>query len=228
MRVTTAFMVPTGVLPCAWHRQTICTRRTAWNGTAAADAARSAAAFRGRVSELCMAAYQYEGGENRSDKGNTQAASPSSQPQRQALQTKDTVGLFSQIGPEMTLSAVLDALRDNPREEAIDTLYAVANIDVWEWRHTFFGRAMDLGLYDSFRRVLISEPFAALLGHTERELTGAVRADSAHFLCRVRVVDADLDTSFFTIFLSQSPSFNGSERWMLDRIVYDDTCRAHA
>jgi len=145
---------------------------------------------------------------------------------------KDRVALLAQLSPEETLSALLDALRENVHtgpsaDDGIDALYAFANVDVWSIGHSFFGKSMDLGQFERFKRVLITNPYQSLLGHLERENISALRVDKSHYLSRFRVLDSVGRThSVFSFSLSESMLANGGQSWMVDSIIHEFSCPA--
>eukprot|EP00184_Porphyridium_aerugineum_P004158 CAMPEP_0184695864 /NCGR_PEP_ID=MMETSP0313-20130426/3355_1 /TAXON_ID=2792 /ORGANISM="Porphyridium aerugineum, Strain SAG 1380-2" /LENGTH=157 /DNA_ID=CAMNT_0027154391 /DNA_START=533 /DNA_END=1003 /DNA_ORIENTATION=+ len=148
---------------------------------------------------------------------NNSSSSPMSPDTR--IQPRDKVSLYAQLGPEQTLRAILDALRDNEqsgkfKDEGIDALYSFANVDVWSVQHNFFGSKMDLGQFERFKRVMITNPYGMLLQHKEREFLSSWRVDEKQFLGRFRVLDSLGETqAYFSALMSKNEIANGTSRW---------------
>ncbi|OSX75757.1 hypothetical protein BU14_0222s0002 [Porphyra umbilicalis] len=79
------------------------------------------------------------------------------------------------------LLAALCGNRDAGRDEGIEALYMLANIDVWGvGADTFFGpgKKMDLGQFERFRRVMITAPYASLVDASAVAVTSALRLEA--------------------------------------------------
>lgn len=106
--------------------------------------------------------------------------------QRGGLAPKDVVAVHAQISPAATLSALLDALRNDHRDDGIEALYTFASLDIWSVKHRFFGRVMDLGQFERFKRVVTASPYNALLRHTRRNVLAALTLDADTYVARVQ------------------------------------------
>ncbi|PXF44859.1 hypothetical protein BWQ96_05349 [Gracilariopsis chorda] len=139
---------------------------------------------------------------------------------------KDRVALYAQLSAEETLSALLIALRHNARsgptkDDGIDALYAFANLDIWALSHHFFGRKMDLGQFERFKRVIVADPYDVLFADYESETLSALRSGDDFYVSRRRFRVRGVDT-VFTFSLSRCQfGADGRRRWMVDSIIHD-------
>lgn len=148
------------------------------------------------------------------------------EPHPGGLLPKDRVAIHAQLSPESTLSALLDALSANARDEGIDALYAFANMDVWSVKHTFFGRAMDLGQFERFKRVVVAQPYDVLLRHSHRAVIAALTLGPAEYVARVRFLVPRRQPVVLVFRLVRRALASELERgpppsWMVDSILVD-------
>lgn len=124
---------------------------------------------------------------------------------------------------------LLQALRENSwsgptKDDGIDALYAFANVDIWAFTHRFFGKKMDLGQFERFKRVLVASPYDVLLTYRRSRTLSALRVDNDTYLSRRAFETTDSSDSVFTFTLSRA-AFGGHERakraWMVDSIIYE-------
>lgn len=143
------------------------------------------------------------------------------------LAWKDRIALYAQFSVEETLDMLLLALRENSlsgptKDDGIDALYAFANVDIWAFTHRFFGKKMDLGQFERFKRVLVASPYDALLRyHSVRTLSALRVRDDTYVSRRIFEIPGREDT-VFTFTLSRQ-AFGGGERqaWMVDSIIHE-------
>lgn len=144
------------------------------------------------------------------------------------LAWKDRIALYAQFSAEETLDMLLLALRENSRtgptkDDGIDALYAFANVDIWALTHRFFGKKMDLGQFERFKRVLVASPYDILLRYREMRTLSALKVrDDTYVSRRVFEMTGRTD-SVFTFTLSRQ-SFGGGEKqaWMVDSIIHEN------
>lgn len=144
------------------------------------------------------------------------------------LAWKDRIALYAQFSAEETLDMLLLALRENSwsgpsKDDGIDALYAFANVDIWALTHRFFGKKMDLGQFERFKRVLVAAPYDALLRYRRVRTLSALRVrDDTYVSRRVFETPGKGDT-VFTFTLSRQAFGGGSKQaWMVDSIIHDD------
>lgn len=151
---------------------------------------------------------------------------PSSNSHEESLHWKDRVALYAQISAEETLNALLHALRENARsgprkDDGIDALYAFANLDIWGLTHRFFGKKMDLGQFERFKRVVVTTPYSVLLReHCERTLS-SVHVSREVYISRRAFEVGDVETVF--MFTMSRAAFGGESgrAWMIDSIIHE-------
>jgi len=136
--------------------------------------------------------------------------------------------MFAQLSPDTMLSALLDALRDSRRDDGIEALYNFAGIDVWSVRHTFFGRVMDLGQFERFKRVIAMQPYDAMLRHTRRSVLAALTLGPNTYVARVSFIVPRRDPVVLVFKMSRQAlayeldqPTNHPPSWMIDSILLD-------
>ena len=80
------------------------------------------------------------------------------------------------LSREDAVEAQLKALQHNnfPTADAgIEIMYRFADIDPWS-RSTYFGRSLDLGQWERFRRVFNTKCFTTLLNHSEHHFISSL------------------------------------------------------
>lgn len=143
------------------------------------------------------------------------------------IRWKDRVALYAQFSAEETLEELLTALRENSwtgpmKDDGIDALYAFANVDVWELTHRFFGRKMDLGQFERFKRVISANPYAILLSAHNRQVLSAIHVAGETYICRIRFDAPRRDSSVFTFTLSRAAFGDNNNSWMVDSIIHNE------
>lgn len=143
------------------------------------------------------------------------------------LHWKDRVALYAQFSAEETLHALLLALRANARsgphkDDGIDALYVFANLDIWALSHRFFGRKMDLGQFERFKRVVVAHPYDILLRDYKSLTLSAIHVTPDVYVTR-RAFEHDGQKNIFTFTMSRAEFGSvGGRAWMVDSIIYDD------
>lgn len=153
------------------------------------------------------------------------AAANSSSDFPRDLHWKDRVALYAQFSAEETLHALLTALRTNNRtgpykDDGIDALYAFANLDIWALSHRFFGKKMDLGQFERFKRVVVAHPYDILLREYESRTLSAIHVKPDVYVSRIAFVRQG-EEKVFTFTMSRA-DFGGERAWMIDSIIFDD------
>lgn len=154
------------------------------------------------------------------------AAANSSSDFPRDLHWKDRVALYAQFSAEETLHALLTALRSNNRtgphkDDGIDALYVFANLDIWALSHRFFGKKMDLGQFERFKRVVVAHPYDILLREYESHTLSAIHVKPDVYVSRIAFA-REGEEKVFTFTMSRA-DFGGERAWMIDSIIYDDT-----
>lgn len=86
---------------------------------------------------------------------------------------------------EMQLNAL--QLNNEPHSDhGIEVLYRFTAFDPFE-RSTYFGRSLDLGQFERFRRIFHTPFYAVLLNHTQREVLSSLQIGEHNWRCRVLV-----------------------------------------
>lgn len=137
--------------------------------------------------------------------------------------------MYAQFSAEETLDMLLLALQANSwsgptKDDGIDALYAFANVDIWALTHRFFGKKMDLGQFERFKRVLVASPYDVLLRYRRVRTLSALKVNDETYVSR-RVFEAPgrVDT-LFTFTMSRAAfggDDNGKRAWMVDSIIHD-------
>lgn len=147
-----------------------------------------------------------------------------------AIGWKDRVALYAQFSAEETLDALLEALQANARsgpqkDDGIDALYAFANLDIWALTHRFFGKKMDLGQFERFKRVLVANPYDILLHDYTQETLSALHVSHDTYVSR-RAFHATARDSITFVFSMKRTAFGGEDggksSWMVDSIIREN------
>ncbi|CAN8069166.1 unnamed protein product [Agarophyton chilense] len=123
----------------------------------------------------------------------------------------------------MLLSALRSNARSGPcKDDGIDALYAFANLDIWALSHHFFGRRMDLGQFERFKRVIVADPYDVFFADYESETLSALRdGDDSYISRRLFRVRGGVETVFTFSMSRQEFGGGGRRRWMVDSIIHD-------
>lgn len=147
----------------------------------------------------------------------------------------DRVALQAQVGSAFeTLQVILAALRNNKswadvglpgdtrrKDEGLEALYEFANFDVWSLRTEFFGRRLDLGQFERFKRVMVATPYDIFLTG-DYVVLSEFRASEDKYFCRVKYTSPKRDDEVFRIQMSRVPTGN-LKTWMIDSLIHDTT-----
>lgn len=146
-------------------------------------------------------------------------------PRDESLHWKDRVALYAQFSAEETLDVLLHALQSNARtgprkDDGIDALYAFANLDIWALTHRFFGKKMDLGQFERFKRVIVANPYDILLRDYHSNILSALHVTPDVYVTR-RAFEIDGVVTVFTFTMSRT-AFGGQKgrAWMVDSIIH--------
>lgn len=139
------------------------------------------------------------------------------------LPWKDRIALYAQFSPEETLESLLQALRQNSptKDDGIDALYIFANLDIWALTHTFFGRKMDLGQFERFKRVLVASPYNAILRSADSSTLSALRLSPDIYITRRVFQPPEQQPSTFIFTLSRTTLVANPRLWMVDSIIHE-------
>ena len=143
------------------------------------------------------------------------------------IQWRDRVALYAQFSPEETLHCLLEGLRQNGKntllkDDGIEALYTFANFDVFKVDHFFFGRRMDLGQFERFRRVLITKPYSMLLHWKENVVLSSLRISRDKFMSRIQFCSKYQQKATFSFALSKV-QLGDHESWMIDSVLEEQT-----
>lgn len=98
------------------------------------------------------------------------------------------------LGVEDTVETMLEALRNNNEpyyDFGIEVLYRFAGRHASPFGTSyFFGRPLDLGQFERFRRVLNTEKLRILVGHTEFELLSRLDLSETRSVVRTKVCNS--------------------------------------
>jgi hypothetical protein len=151
------------------------------------------------------------------------------------LRWRDTVALYAQLSAEQTVEHLLEGLSRRQAlttaqecDEGIEALYAFANFDVWSIKNEFFGKRIDLGQFERFKRIMMARPYSALLRHKSRCVLSSMRVTPYLYHCRIQVLSSVDDVAVFRFCLSRR-ALPGAPRaprrprlyWMVDQILHE-------
>jgi hypothetical protein len=149
------------------------------------------------------------------------------------LRWTDRVALQAQVGSASdTLEVILTTLRNNKawadvglpgdtrrKDEGLEALYTFANFDVWSLRTDFFGRSLDLGQFERFKRIMVCTPYDIVLVG-EYEILSQFKANADTYCCRVIFRAPRRDDTIFKISMSRVRTGSTSS-WMIDSLIHD-------
>ncbi len=101
------------------------------------------------------------------------------------------VGPSYQHTHQQAVEVQLEALRNNDTpyiDHGIEVLYRFADINPFA-RSAYFGRSLDLGQFERYRRILHSTYYRPLLHHSSVEMLSGLQVSEHVWKQRVRVVD---------------------------------------
>lgn len=147
----------------------------------------------------------------------------------------DKVALQAQVGSASdTLQVILAALKNNKawadvglpgdtrrKDEGLEALYEFANFDVWSLRTEFFGRSLDLGQFERFKRVMVATPYDITLSG-DYVILSEFKTTGDRYFCRVKYSSPKRDDAIFRIQMSRVPIAN-VKTWMIDSLIHDST-----
>ncbi len=98
------------------------------------------------------------------------------------------------LGVEETVKTILEALRNNNEPHSdfgIEVVYRFAGRHASPFGTSyFFGRPLDLGQFERFRRIMNTEKLRILVGHTDSELLSRLDLSETRSVVRVRVANS--------------------------------------
>lgn len=137
----------------------------------------------------------------------------------------------SQIGPcfdlswEDALRVQLESLRENNKpyaDHGVEVLYRFANFDPFQ-RAKYFGRSLDLGQFERFRRVIHAPAYATLLDHSESTVLSTLQVDEGTVVVRLQVDDTHrLERSTYSVTMVQRLGGIYDGYWYTDRWIAED------
>ncbi|XP_024530642.1 uncharacterized protein LOC112346274 [Selaginella moellendorffii] len=134
------------------------------------------------------------------------------------------------LGPTLALTAEdtilqqLDALQENDRpypDHGIEVMYRFAAFDPFS-RSNYFGRYLDLGQFERFRRIYHHQTYRVLLGHKERRTLSSLRVSEHSLKERIWIQGARPDeegTFEFTLVQMVGGSWDGY--WLTESLIHD-------
>ncbi|GAX73268.1 hypothetical protein CEUSTIGMA_g722.t1 [Chlamydomonas eustigma] len=130
-----------------------------------------------------------------------------------------------EFSKEVALQLQLQALKVNNKpwpDHGIEIMYRFANFSPFE-RCLYFGRRMDLGQFERFRRVLHSPPYSTLLDHHDIEMLGSLQIDECKWLQRVRVIGSnEREERVFEFTHVQRVGGRYDGYWFCDSVICDN------
>lgn len=109
------------------------------------------------------------------------------------------------------------------RDHGVEVLYRFANIDPFQ-RSAYFGKSLDLGQFERFRRVFFTPWFQPLLGHTEAMTTSQLEVTPSVWKGRVRVRHGrdDAEEATYEVTLVQLKDGVHQGLWMTESWIRAD------
>ncbi|KXZ52648.1 hypothetical protein GPECTOR_9g693 [Gonium pectorale] len=119
----------------------------------------------------------------------------------------------------------MQALQNNNvpyADHGVEVLYRFANFDPFK-RAQYFGRSLDLGQFERFRRVMHSPYYATLLDNSGWEMLSTLQVDEGSWCVRVRVHDTHrLEERTYSITMLQRLGGIYDGFWYTDRWVCEN------
>ncbi|XAR70933.1 hypothetical protein NMG60_11027978 [Bertholletia excelsa] len=137
---------------------------------------------------------------------------------------KGPFGPRLEFGAEEAVSCQLDALMLNnqPRlDNGIEVMYQFARIDPFGLS-TYFGRFVDLGKFESFRRVFHHSSYRVLLGHKERKILSSLYINENQYKQRVWICGSrpeEEEIFQFTMIQRIGGSWDGY--WLTESLIHE-------
>lgn len=134
------------------------------------------------------------------------------------------VGPCYELSHHAAIEVQLQALRDNDTpyiDHGIEVLYRFGDINPFA-RSSYFGRSLDLGQWERFRRIMHSTYYRTLLHHTSLEMLSGLEVSEHVWKQRVRVVDVSgtyQHTYVFTMTRHLGGRFDGY--WFTQSLLCD-------
>jgi hypothetical protein len=126
---------------------------------------------------------------------------------------------------QTALSLQLEALRNNDTpypDHGVEVCYRFASFSPWE-RTNYFGRNLDLGQFERFRRVMLSPPFSTLIHHESSEVISSVMVDEGYYIDRVKVLGRDgKEERSYDFFMVQRVGGHLDGYWLTEKLVSAD------
>ena len=129
------------------------------------------------------------------------------------------------LSREDAVVAQLKALQHNnfpTIDSGIEIVYRFAGFDPWQ-RSTFFGRSLDLGQFERFRRIFYTKCFTTLLNHSEHRFLSSLEVAEDVWKVRVLVIN-ELRKGEENVYEFTMRQHLGGKRdgfWLTDHLVCD-------
>lgn len=111
--------------------------------------------------------------------------------QREAEEAAAVLRPQLSLSKEEAIVAQIKALQHNNfpyTDHGIEVLYRFANFSPWERSH-YFGRSLDLGQFERFRRIFYTSCYSPLLGLTKYEFLSSLELSEESWRARILVTN---------------------------------------
>ncbi|KAG2483704.1 hypothetical protein HYH03_017423 [Edaphochlamys debaryana] len=125
---------------------------------------------------------------------------------------------------EEALQVQLEALRKNNdpyADHGVEVLYRFSNFDPFT-RSSYFGRSLDLGQFERFRRVMHTPYYATLLDHSSAEVLSSLQLAEGVWCARLHVHDTHrMEERTYSVTMQQRLGGHYDGWWFTERWVAD-------
>jgi hypothetical protein len=112
-------------------------------------------------------------------------------------------------------------------DHGIEVLYRFSNFDPFQ-RSLYFGRPLDLGQFERFRRIFHTPQYEVLLCHLDHQLLSSLKVSEVRWKQRVQVKGARPKCSgFFTFSMVQRVGGHFDGIWFCESLIPDEPVDIH-
>lgn len=129
-----------------------------------------------------------------------------------------------EFSKEEAIQLQLDALKDNNKpypDHGVEILYRFSNLDPFQ-RSEYFGRSLDLGQFERFRRVMHTPYYQPLLDHVDVQLLSSFEVNEFAYKQRLRVTGTANEQRVYEITMIQRLGGRYDGYWFTDSLICEE------